>query len=84
MRRGRGRMCLQVMRRVASFVKEVQDFVWPTIVCYLTQQVHAALSPFNRCQVAQETLDGVIEALERKKKTWTMETNMAEFRLQVF
>ena len=79
-----GRMCLQVMRRVAMFVKEVQDFVWPTVVCYLTQQVQTALSPFNRCQVAQETLDGVIEALERKKKTWTMETNMAEFRLQVF
>ena len=38
---------------------------------------------FNPSQVAQETLDGVIEALERKKKTWTMETNMAEFRLQV-
>ena len=81
---GGGRMCLQVMRRVAMFVKEVQDFVWPTVVCYLSQQVQTALSPFNRCQVAQETLDGVIEALERKKKTWTMETNMAEFRLQVF
>jgi len=61
----------EVMRRVMVFVTEVQDFVWPTVVCYLTQQV------------AQETLDGVIEALERKKKTWTMETNMAEFRLQV-
>ena len=84
MRRGKERMCLQVMRRVAMFVKEVQDFVWPTVVCYLTQQVQSALFPFDRCQVAQETLDGVIEALERKKKTWTMETNMAEFRLQVF
>ena len=76
-------MCFQVMRRVMLFVKEVQEFVWPTVVCYLTQQVQLALSPFNPVQVAQETLDGVIEALERKKKTWTMETNMAEFRLQV-
>ena len=34
-------------------------------------------------QVAERTLEGVIEALERKKITWTMETNMSEFRLQV-
>ena len=30
---------LQVMQRVMAFVTEVQDFVWPTVVCYLTQQV---------------------------------------------
>ena len=38
------KMCLQVMRRVVMFIKEVQDFVWPTVVCYLTQQVQSALS----------------------------------------
>ena len=37
-------MFLQVMRRVVMFIKEVQDFVWPTVVCYLTQQVQSALS----------------------------------------
>ena len=32
-------VCSQVMRRVSVFVKEVQDYVWPSVVCYLTQQV---------------------------------------------
>ena len=48
MRGGRVRMCLQVMRRVMVFVKEVQDFVWPTVVCYLTQQVQSAISLFYK------------------------------------
>ena len=36
---GRLMICSQVMRRVSVFVKEVQDYVWPSVVCYLTQQV---------------------------------------------
>ena len=36
---GRLLICSQVMRRVSVFVKEVQDYVWPSVVCYLTQQV---------------------------------------------
>ena len=62
------------------FVGEVQEYVWSRVVCYLCQQVQP---PPPEVQVAERTLEGVIEALERKKITWTMETNMSEFRLQV-
>jgi hypothetical protein len=59
------------IKRVVEFVDELQEYVWTRVVWYLCQEV------------AQRTLEGVIEALERKKAAWTMETNMAEFRLQV-
>ena len=70
---------MQVMAAVLVFVGEVQEYVWSRVVRYLCQQVAAR----PEVQVAERTLEGVIEALERKKITWTMETNMSEFRLQV-
>lgn len=56
---------------VTNYVNELKTYVWSRVVWYLYDQV------------VYHILEGVIEAVEALKGKWTIDTNMADFRMKI-